>query len=426
MSDETMQIYRRHRISVSRDTIVTKFRNMMYHLIRNLLCFMIPAYLSMSALISTNDNGEVSWIRINTGSDESILRINSWLRYWVVMAVLSLPKLFLDRIKIIPHYNLFKTLFILWCLVPGSFGGTDLIFYQIYPLFKVCHESAIQLISETISVILNNLLVADIAAGVVFVVDILSSMENPGNTFVMLCGCLYLFQTLLQLIKPEKKEENISLRMTVDRVDDTPMVEHNTLTQKIKQKSKKIVMDAEKGEAKMAIEKCKKFLTAVQSSNFQCKIFINSWEDIEGKNNFDKIVTNIGAQLKLPKEDVEGIKLAAMGGSSKRDYLAFDCAMKEKGEVRLHTGGYSVVQKDYDKYDFQIVHHFIDLNELTLKKIPAQITEEEPTGWFRRQSQPQLQAIEMEHPEEGKDWNTYFQYEAHKNLLKELPEEEEQ
>ena len=63
-----------------------------------------------------------------------------------------------------------------------------------------------------IQVILNNLLVADIAAGVVFVVDILSSMENPGNTFVMLCGCLYLFQTLLQLIKPEKKEENISLR----------------------------------------------------------------------------------------------------------------------------------------------------------------------------------------------------------------------
>ena len=25
--------------------------------------------------------------------------------------------------------------------------------------------------------------------------------------------------------------------------------------------------------------------------------------------------------MKLPKEDVEGIKLAAMGGSSKRDYL---------------------------------------------------------------------------------------------------------
>ena len=39
--------------------------------------------------------------------------------------------------------------------------------------------------------------------------------------------------------------------MTIDRVDDTPIVEHNTLTQKIKQKSKKIVMDAEKGKERI-------------------------------------------------------------------------------------------------------------------------------------------------------------------------------
>ena len=52
------------------------------------------------------------------------------------------------------------------------------------------------------------------------------------------------------LFKINKYECNryISLKMTVDRVDDTPIVEHNTLTQKIKQKSKKIVMDAEKGK----------------------------------------------------------------------------------------------------------------------------------------------------------------------------------
>ena len=66
--------------------------------------------------------------------------------------------------------------------------------------------------------------------------------------------------------------------MAVERADEAPIIEHNALTQKMKQKSKKIVMDAEKGEAKMAIDKCKKFLSAVQSSNFQCKIFINSWE----------------------------------------------------------------------------------------------------------------------------------------------------
>ena len=40
-------------------------------------------------------------------------------------------------------------------------------------------------------------------------------------------------------------------------------------------------------------------------------------------------------------------------------------------DYRLHTGGYSVMKKDDDRYDFQIVHHFIDLNELTLKKIPV-------------------------------------------------------
>ena len=76
-----------------------------------------------------------------------------------------------------------------------------------------------------------------------------------------------------------------------------------------------------------------------------------------------------------------------MGGSSKRDYLSFDCAMKDKGQVRyavlfhnleyelllhrLHTGGYSVLKKENEKMDFQIVHHYIDMNELTLKRLPV-------------------------------------------------------
>ena len=52
----------------------------------------------------------------------------------------------------------------------------------------------------------------------------------------------------------------------------------------------------------------------------------------------------------------------------------------------------------------------------------TEISDKEEQRWFRRSSQ----SIEMEQPEEGKDWNTYFQYEAHKNLLKELPEDEEE
>ena len=71
-------------------------------------------------------------------------------------------------------------------------------------------------------------------------------------------------------------------------------------------------------------------------SEERLKKVINILKDIDGTKAFDKIVSNIGAQLKLPKEDIEGIKLAAMGGSSKRDYLSFDCAMKDKGEVRYN------------------------------------------------------------------------------------------
>ena len=92
-------------------------------------------------------------------------------------------------------------------------------------------------------------MIADVASRVLALCDFFSSLENPTNTFVALCGCMYLLQFLVKFSRSsEKKSENISLKMTIDRVDDTPIVEHNTLTQKIKQKSKKIVMDAEKGK----------------------------------------------------------------------------------------------------------------------------------------------------------------------------------
>ena len=54
------------------------------------------------------------------------------------------------------------------------------------------------------------------------------------------------------------------------------------------------------------------------------------------------------------------------GESHRKNFIDKKCY-----DYRLHTGGYSVMKKDDDRYDFQIVHHFIDLNELTLKKIPV-------------------------------------------------------
>jgi len=108
-----------------------------------------------------------------------------------------------------------------------------------------------------------------------------------------------------------------------------------SFTQKMKEKSTRIVDEAENGEMKQAIEKCKKFMSSVEASNFACKIFVNSWEEIEGMENFEEIVENIGKQLKLPDDDILGIKLSARGGKSRRDYLAFECAMKDEGKGRI-------------------------------------------------------------------------------------------
>ena len=120
---------------------------------------------------------------------------------------------------------------------------------------------------------------ADIAHGFILACDWLSSLENPLSSFVFLCGVLYLLQAGLDCLRPRRKvAEAEGARLTAERVDDSPVVELNTLTNKMKQKSRKIVMDAERGEARTAIQKCKNFLSAVQSSNFACKIFINSWE----------------------------------------------------------------------------------------------------------------------------------------------------
>ena len=130
-------------------------------------------------------------------------------------------------------------------------------------LFQVFHE---------------NVIVADIAYGAVMVMEFLLAIEDPLYTLFLGFGCLYFLSLLFKVVNYQKSSENISFKMTVDRVDESLNIEQNSLTHKMKVKSKKIVMDAEKGEAKLAIDKCKKFLSSVESSNFKCKIFINSWE----------------------------------------------------------------------------------------------------------------------------------------------------
>ena len=64
-------------------------------------------------------------------SDDSLSRINSWLRYWIVISVFSLPSIILDYLNLGHQFTLMKTCFIVWCLLPPPLSGSELIFYQV-------------------------------------------------------------------------------------------------------------------------------------------------------------------------------------------------------------------------------------------------------------------------------------------------------
>lgn len=232
---------------------------------------------------------------------------------------------------------------------------------------------------------------------------------------------LVAFAVVILSYVVRKRKKNLPQRFGAQQVEEVCQEETKELafTKKMRKKSMRIVDEAENGELKQTVEKCKRFLSSFEASNFACKIFVNSWEDIEGVKNFEKIVENEGEQLELPEKTIEGIKLSALAGKGKKDYLAFECAIKNGGKVRLHTGGYQVIKNKTEageeRIDFQIALNYIDMKDITLKKLPEGAVKNLEKKWF--QSSP---SVEYQAPEEGEDWNAYFQYKAHKNILKEL------
>merc|ERR1712079_625213 len=72
------------------------------------------------------------------GSPESA---GAWLRYWVVLGVFSLVELLLDPVinplsYSFPTYLVVKCLFLVWCMLPVSWNGSDLLFNQVLSHFS--------------------------------------------------------------------------------------------------------------------------------------------------------------------------------------------------------------------------------------------------------------------------------------------------
>merc|ERR1711892_705642 len=96
---------------------------------RTLVGVAYPAFASLKAVLS--------------GTPESSV---AWLRYWVVLGVFSVVELLLDPLInpltfSFPTYLVLKCLFLVWCMAPVEWNGSDIIFNQVlFPIFKEHHE----------------------------------------------------------------------------------------------------------------------------------------------------------------------------------------------------------------------------------------------------------------------------------------------
>ena len=89
--------------------------------LKTLLAFVYPVYKSVEALMTEDVQDDLMW-----------------LRYWVMLAMISLLEMVVDPlVDFFPFYMLGKCCFLIWCMAPSPNNGASFIFTQvIFPLLK--------------------------------------------------------------------------------------------------------------------------------------------------------------------------------------------------------------------------------------------------------------------------------------------------
>ncbi|XP_008293901.1 receptor expression-enhancing protein 6 [Stegastes partitus] len=104
-------------------------------LLCNLIGFVYPAYYSIKAIESVSKEDDTKW-----------------LTYWVVYGVFSLGEFFSDIFLYwFPFYYAFKCLFLLWCMAPMTWNGSQIIYNKVVRPIFLRHEATVDNMVSDIS-----------------------------------------------------------------------------------------------------------------------------------------------------------------------------------------------------------------------------------------------------------------------------------